>query len=581
MRNAWGVFLATQFHDILPGTALPQAYEFSWNDEAIALNQFASAAADGAGAVGRAMDTRPTANGGIPLLVYNPLAFEREDIVTAEIALADASCIHVFAPDGKEVPAQINGNKDGKTEIIFAARVPSSGFAVYTVLPSSKTATASKLRVSDKTIVNERYKVTFNSDGDIASIYDKAERREMLSAPVRLAFLHESPAKYPAWNMDWSDQQKPPRAYVEGPASFRVTERGPVRAAVEITRQSEGSTFVQTVRLATGNAGDRVEIASCIDWRGRETALKAAFPLSISNPEATYNWGFGTVTRGNNNEKKYEVPSHQWFDLTDRDGKYGVTLLEDSKYGSDKPADNLVRLTLLYTPGVHGRFQHQSTQDWGRHEMVYALAAHKGDWRSGKAQLNGMRLNNPLMAFTVYPHDGPLGKSFSFVRLDNLSVGVNALKKAEESNEIVLRLFELSGEPAREVKISFPSAVVSAREIDGQERSLGPAAIKGGNLVVDFGPYQPRAFALKLGAPVATISPPESASADLPYDTSVTSRDGDISPGGFDREGRTIPAEMLPRKIDAGGILFRLAGSETKKRRDMPWAKNKSAGGPI
>ena len=180
-----------------------------------------------------------------------------------------------------------------------------------------------------------------------------------------------------------------------------MTEHGPVRAAVEITRKSEGSTFVQTVRLSSGNAGNRVEVASCIDWRGKETTLKAVFPLSVSNPEATYNWGFGTVARGNNNEKKYEVPSHQWFDLTDKDGKYGVTVLEDSKYGSDKPADNTVRLTLLYTPGVRDSYQHQASQDWGRHEMVYALAGHKGDWRSGAAQLNGMRLNNPLLAFAV------------------------------------------------------------------------------------------------------------------------------------------------------------------------------------
>ena len=90
---------------------LPKAYEFSWNDEAVALNQFAAVTTDGAGAVARALDTRPSAKGGIPLVVYNPLAFERVDIVSAELALGGASAVHVFGPDGKEVPAQINGKK--------------------------------------------------------------------------------------------------------------------------------------------------------------------------------------------------------------------------------------------------------------------------------------------------------------------------------------------------------------------------------------------------------------------------------------------------------------------------------------
>ena len=118
--------------------------------------------------------------------------------------------------------------------------------------------------------------------------------------------------------------------------------------------------------------------------------------------------------------------------------------------------------------------------------------------------------------------------------------------------------------PARQpenVRVTFPSAVLSAREIDGQERPLGPAIIKNGSLVADFGPYQPRAFALKLEAPSASISRTETAAAELPYDTAVASMDGKNSSGGFDKEGRAIPAEMLPRKIDAGAVRFRLADS--------------------
>ncbi len=91
--------------------------------------------------------------------------------------------------------------------------------------------------------------------------------------------------------MDWEDRQKPPRAYVSGPAKVRVVESGPVRVAVEIERETEGSKFIQTVRLTAGDAGNRVEFKNIIDWNTKAASLKASFPLAASNPKATYNWG--------------------------------------------------------------------------------------------------------------------------------------------------------------------------------------------------------------------------------------------------------------------------------------------------
>ena len=137
---------------------------------------------------------------------------------------------------------------------------------------------------------------------------------------MRLAFLHEHPKAWPAWNMDWEDRSQPPVACVDGPALFRVTEQGPVRIALEVTRSARGSKFVQTIRLSAGAAGDRVEVANLVEWRSQTCSLKAEFPLTVSNPQATYNWELGKIQRGNNDPKKFEVPSHQWIDLTDKDG---------------------------------------------------------------------------------------------------------------------------------------------------------------------------------------------------------------------------------------------------------------------
>ena len=135
-------------------------------------------------------------------------------------------------------------------------------------------------------------------------------------------------------------------AYVSGPAKIRVVEKGPARVAVEVSRETAGSRFVQTIRLSAGEAGKRVEFANAIDWNTRESNLKATFPLTASNQMATYNWDIGTIERPTAEPKKFEVPSHQWIDLTDMSGEFGATILTDCKNGSDKPNDHTIRLTL-------------------------------------------------------------------------------------------------------------------------------------------------------------------------------------------------------------------------------------------
>jgi alpha-mannosidase len=560
-----------QFHDVLPGTATPRAFEFSWNDDVIAANQFASVLTSATESIVGGMDTRGR---GTPVVVYNPLNFERGDVAEATVSLGSAAkAVRVFAPDGEEMPAQVVGEEGGATKILFLAKAPSVGYAVYDVRAAEGTAAGSPLKVSESSLENTRYRVELDKNGDVSGIFDKASRKELLSAPARLAFQTERPRDWPAWNMDWADQQKPPRGYVSGPAKIRVVERGPVRVAVEVERESEGSKFVQTVRLSAGGAGDHVEFANRIDWKTEAAALKATFPLTAANPQATYNWDVGTVERGNNDERKYEVPSHQWFDLTDKGGAYGVTVLSDCKYGSDKPDDSTLRLTLLYTPGLGAgngwEYHDQTTQDWGHHEFTYGLAGHVGDWRAAQTDWQAQRLNQPLVAFEATRHAGALGKSFSLLNVSNtndrMRVRVLAIKKAEESDEVVVRLVELDGKAAPGMRLRFAAPVMSAREVTGQEQPLGSARVEKGELVTDFGPYQLRTFALKLAPPRVKLSAPRSLPVELPYDLPASSGHftkttaGVRSVGGFDGSGRSLPSEMLPGEISFAGVRFRLA----------------------
>jgi alpha-mannosidase len=320
---------------------------------------------------------------------------------------------------------------------------------------------------------------------------------------------------------------------------------------------------VQTIRLAAGDAGKRVEFSNVIDWNTRESNLKATFPLSASNEMATYNWDIGTIRRPTAEPKKFEVPSHQWIDLSDMSGKFGATILTDCKNGSDKPNDHTVRLTLIRTPGVRGGYPDQATQDLGHHEFVYGIAGHADGWRDAQTDWQAERLNAPLIAFETSNHQGTLGRTFSLLKVSNPRIRVLAVKKAEDSDEVVVRLVELDGKPQPDVHVTFATPITAAREVNGQEQPVGPASLREGGLVASFSAYQPRTFALRLGAPPAKVAAVQSAPVQLSYDVAAASNDGQHAPQGFDGKGNSLPAEMLPETITFNNVQFKLAPAKT------------------
>jgi alpha-mannosidase len=566
LNNAWTLVMGGQFHDLLPGTATPKAFEFAWNDDVIAMNQFAGVLNSAASGVSSVLDTQTK---GVAIVVYNPLNIQREDIVEAAVSFPGGmpKAVRVFGPDGKETPAQITNGK-----VLFVAKVPSVGFAVYDI-ESADAGLAGELKATESSLENGRYQLKIDSNGDVSSIFDKQTKRELLSAPIRLAISTDNPRQWPAWNMDFEDEQRAPRAFVGGPAKIRVVENGPARVAVEVERETEGSKFVQTISLSAGDAGNRIEFRNTIDWNTRGVNLKAAFPLAATNKLATYNWDVGTVQRPNAEERQFEVASHQWIDLTDQSGSYGVTILTDCKNASDKPDDKTLRLTLLRTPGTRGVYADQGTQDIGRHEILFGLAGHNNDWRDAGTDWQAYRLNQPLIAFTGSKHPGSLGKTFSLLRVTNDRLRVLALKKAELTDEVIVRLVEMDGKPAPNVRFNFAGAVVGAREVNGQEQPVGAAKIENGQLITSFGAYQPRTFALRLAAPKtkATASPSQPVALD--YEMSVASRHNMPADGCFDwapnnqgaPQGKALPAEMLPREIGFNGIRFKLAPADVGK----------------
>ena len=556
LNDAWTLVMGGHFHDIAAGTATPKSYEFAWNDDVIAMNQFAGILTDASEAVsaGLAADTK-----GAAVVVFNPLNIAREDLVETSLNFPGGvpNSVQVTAPDGTEVPSQVSAGK-----VIFLAKVPSVGYAVYDVEPSSSAAKGD-LQVTGNSVENRYYRVKLNTAGDVDSIFDKSIGRELLSSPVRLAISYDNPAQWPAWNMDWDQEQTAPKAYVGGPAQIRVVESGPARVSLEVSRETSGSKFVQTISLSAGDAGKRVEFKNLIDWNTRESNLKAVFPLTASNRMATYNWDIGTIERPTAEPKKFEVPSHQWIDLTDASASFGTTILTDCKNGSDKPRDNMIRLTLIRTPGTRGGYHDQATQDIGHHEFTYGLVGHSLGWREAQTDWQAQRLNAPLIAFESSKHPGALGRELSLLKVSDPRVRVLAMKKAEQGDDLVIRLVELDGKPHSEVRVSSVAPITEAREVNGQEQPVGPATITGGALVTAFSAYQPRTFAIKFAAAQSPLPGAHSAPVSLHYDIAAASNDGTPSGAGFDGKGNSLPAEMLPSEISFDAVIFHLALAKT------------------
>ncbi len=560
LRQAWIRFLWHQMHDDLTGTSIPEAYLISWNDEVVALNEFATVLEDGVAALARGLDTRVE---GAALAVFNPLSIEREDVVEVELdgeiatAAGLADGVRVFGPDGREAPAQLLGGGE-RPRVAFLARLPPVGLAVFDLRAGDGPCRLETgLEAAPDRLEGERLRVALDERGDVASVFDKRLGRELLAAPARLELFRDRSAKWPAWEILLEDLEAGPAEVVGGPAAIRVVERGPARAAIEVRRRIAGSTFVQLLRLAAGDAGERLEVHCRVDWRSRGRLLKAAFPLAAASPRATYDLGLGAIARGNNRPESYEVPAQQWADVTATDGGLGVAVLTESKYGWDKPDDRTLRLSLLRSPRTFRRFPHQAVQDLGPHRFAYAIHGHDGDGRADVVW-HAARLNQPPFAFRAAPGAGPLGRSFSFLRLDDRRVAARAVKAAEEGDDLVVRLQEVAGETAA-VRLGLAAPIERAREIDGAEEPLGPANLDGGDLVAELTPFRPRAFALAPAPPAAKLAPPRALPVELPLDLVAASFHGEARGPDFDGAGRSLPGELLPAAIDCGGVELRLA----------------------
>ena len=571
LLEAWTRFLWNQMHDILPGTCIPRAYEFAWNDEVLAQKQFAACLTSAMGGLCRGLDTDTDHP---PVVVANTNAFAVTQTVEASVCYDGPApfAVQAHGPDGVFVPTQSRRAGEKSLKVRFLATAPACGAAVYTLRPQVAHKAGTEMHATPTLLESDRLRVQVDANGDVCSILDKKLRRELLKAPIQLQLLPDAPREWPAWEIDHWTVTSEPSSVVAGPAEVRVVEHGPARAALEITRHAEGSTFRLRVAIEAGSP--RVDFDLQVHWQSRARLLKAAFPVTAHDPKATYDLGLGVIERGLNTPQLYEVPAQQWADITDVSGAFGVAIMNDSKHGWDHPAPNVLRLSLLRTPGMHAGsqdkteadfaawFPDQDTQDLGPHRMAFAVMGHEGDWRNGVRQASAA-FNHPLRAFLPRRAKGPLGATFSFLEVRSPQVLATTLKKAEDGDGFIVRLQELWGREAKAVEVAFAGAMLSAEEVDGQERKLGDVAPADGKLLVDFAPHKPRAFRVRLAAPEAAIRAPRLETVPVPATLAVATPNAARASASMDDKGRSYPAKLLrPGKIEHASVPFTIAGTQ-------------------
>lgn len=573
-EEIWTRIIVHQFHDDLTGTSNTTTYYRSYNDYMTAIKQFAAEYENGVAGVAALMDT--TVSQGVPVVVNNPVAADRCDVVEADVKLKSGlPYVRVFDNEGNEVPSQVLAHVGDVYKIAFVADVKSLGYRTYNVRPSNMPCQVK----TDTSIVNNRlsngkYRVTIDDNGDISSIYDKEISKELLSQPIRLGLFNQTYAYWAAWELNISDYAfKRPDRYVSSTPKISIVENGPARVALKIERAHGDSTFTQIVKLGAGSSVVRVD--NIVDWHEKSTLLKAEFNLTASNPTATYDLGLGVIQRGNNTDYKAEVPVQKWADLTDKSGSFGVSILNDCKYGMDKYNDTTLRLTLIHTPyndythdsdisGAEGEYfsAGQRVQDFGENRFSFGIYGHAGSFSDSDVQIEAEAFNQPMNAFQTVPHSGALGSDYSFGSVDNDKVLVRAIKKAERTNEIIIRVNEGSGQEQKGVKIKLGNGIKTAREVYASEEEIGPANVVNGNLVFDIGAYGVKTFAVTLEDSKIQAKPVKSEAVVLPYNIDAYSSNQNRKDGGMNLVKDCYPVELLPDTIVSGGISYKLGNKK-------------------
>ena len=490
LYEVWKLLLTAQFHDILPGTSVAEVYEDAAKHHAQVI---ATATAEKNKAIAVLAADVDTTGEGQAVLVHNTLGWERSDV--AQVAMKATPGMGMVSPAGKPVAWQAVKTADGADAVLFEAfDTPSIGHMVYRVVEGAPQAAVEGPKAAMKAdggavLENRFYVVELSATGAITRLFDKEAGREVLPEGAEaneLQLFDDRPGDWEAWDVDFNiDENRWPMNDV---VSMSVVEEGPVRATVRIVKKTDKSTLTQDVSI--WRMIRRVDFATEVDWYEQRRLLKAAFPVDVLSRNATYEVQYGAIERPTHfsnsiDRAKFEVPGHRWIDLSE--SGYGVSLFNDCKYGFNTH-ENVMRISLLRSP-----MDPDPTADQGHHSFTYSVMPHAATWREAGTVRRAYELNAPLVATAVESSPGSMPTVASAIKVNELNVIIDCVKKAEDSDALIVRVYEAHG-GRDSITMTFAEPPKSVTECDLMEENDVPVKLVGDTASFTIKPWEIKTF---------------------------------------------------------------------------------------
>lgn len=425
LEQGWDILLINQFHDIVPGSSIKPVYEQT-DIEYREIEQAGKKELDHVVSV--AMDKLSMKRNGIA--VMNTQGYQRDDIVEIEV---EEDLKTLEDETGQRIPMQKTA--DGNY-LLYVSKVPPLGFKK--LYESEKKEKEIIQKDWNYTFENPYFKVCFNEKMEITSLYEKEAEKELIQEGKCgnvLRTYEDRPMQWDNWDLDIFYQRKPYEADWYSPV--RVVENGEVRMVLEFECGFVDS--VVTQRVCLYHHIPRIDFKTKANWKTHHVILKTHFPVDVNATRATYEIQFGNVERETTNNyswdtAKFEACGHKWADLSENSS--GLSLLNDCKYGYGiKQGD--MSLTLIKS----GTYPNEDA-DIGYHEFTYSIYPHTGRWQDAKTVEMAYNLNVPMLAKKIEKQDGCSKEYTSFLRCDQESCFVEVIKKAEDGNGVIVRMYE-------------------------------------------------------------------------------------------------------------------------------------------
>ncbi|TFJ92190.1 alpha-mannosidase [Lentibacillus salicampi] len=473
--EGWKIILRNQFHDILPGSSIHEVYKDS-KEEYEKANELITQSRD------KQQDTILSETKENAFTVFNSSPWKQSNIAEIE---GVKSISGVWQDQSYN---KLEAQNENGIWYVHVNDIPSLGYTtIYFDGSPAQENEVYGFETSRNGIVTPFYEIEWNEKGQLTKIYDIENKRHVLKENPGnvLQVFEDKPLDFDAWDIDLFYQEK--YKVVQQIESISIKEIGPLRAVVSFKWRYHDSLIDQEMVLFAKSR--RIDFSTNVDWHENNQLLKVKFPVNIRATEATYDIQYGNVKRPTHwntswDYARFESVGHQWADLSERN--YGVSLLNDCKYGYDIK-DNVIRLSLIKSAVKPDR-----EQDQGRHVFTYSLYPHRGDWFEGGTVKEAWYLNNTLSCA-----QGKAEKETeSLFSVSSENIMIDAIKKAEQSDEIIVRLHEYAGN-RNNFELMSDYEIVEWAECDLMENTI-QNKMNSNTIHSTISPYEIKTFKVKM-----------------------------------------------------------------------------------